>query len=934
MTTEATVLLQAAFSSYPDSTPPAGYLRDKEVLSSPSGLHMEIYRRTGSRDYIISFRGTETTKLNDLSADANLGWPQYASAQRDIQRILELLIEEGGRVEITGHSLGGALAQFSAYDFIKSADSEEKRSQILSQLSLTTWNALGAVWGLQRNGGYDPTIMEGFQARHYFREDDLVARFGKGHVGGEMLRLDDPEGKIMGVLAAHMQEELTESLLAGTISKASPNYLDLYDTSQMVAGELAMGLLRLLKEGETLAGAMQIMAASLTLPMGSALFLAEDLGQILGEVYMQAGPVILRDQGPRLAAAIWELGRRLGEAWIEATELQKWSLQQQMLFSVEAITGNNLGNFSLPGRPSLAGYETTLTTHLQPLNPIFRCPLVLDLAGDGLATLSLSSSGVRFDLDGDGTSEACGWIADTEALLVRDLNGNGRIDSGLELFGDHTLLRNGERAEHGFAALADLDSHRDGQIDARDAAWGELGLWRDRNSNGSLDDGEWLSLSSQNITSLELEFSAGSGLDAQGNDLRLAGHFRRQDGSRHLLADIWLATAPAPTTALAEVSPVSSSNSDSAPAPHNLSSRWPDIGGMGRVPGLQEALNADSSGHLQELLHRWQLADGSERPALLADIAFSWAGITDPPSPSGSLLLDARIPAALHAFSNDRFLNAAWDLNNETTVTVLRGSFQALCRQIGTLLEAELLLSPLWSRSIRIDAEGQPQLDPERFALALEDQLNRSRSDEQLMAASRALRSHVLVSQVLTQGLRAHALDNLHQPDRRLWLLLLPARQTTASPQTWIWNQAEDELIEAGSDGSATISGGGGADVLLGSERPDTLLSDGGNDLILASGGDDLISTSAAAGHTTIVGGSGNDSLSLQHGTNTLIHHLGDGYDTLIGNSNQARNELLLGPGISAADIRLVRSETDLSLEFGPAGNGIRLPNQFRHRDS
>ena len=60
-------------------------------------------------------------------------------------------------------------------------------------------------------------------------------------------------------------------------------------------------------------------------------------------------------------------------------------------------------------------------------------------------------------------------IKGDDGLLVRDLNGNGVIDSGQELFGGDTVLANGQKATDAYAALKDLDSNRDGIIDANDA---------------------------------------------------------------------------------------------------------------------------------------------------------------------------------------------------------------------------------------------------------------------------------------------------------------------------------------------------------------------------------------------------------------------------------------------------------------------------------
>jgi hypothetical protein len=55
---------------------------------------------------------------------------------------------------------------------------------------------------------------------------------------------------------------------------------------------------------------------------------------------------------------------------------------------------------------------------------------------------------------------------------------------GRELYGDTTLLANGQKATTGYQALAEEDSNGDGQIDANDANWNELHLWQDRNQDG------------------------------------------------------------------------------------------------------------------------------------------------------------------------------------------------------------------------------------------------------------------------------------------------------------------------------------------------------------------------------------------------------------------------------------------------------------------
>ena len=145
-------------------------------------------------------------------------------------------------------------------------------------------------------------------------------------------------------------------------------------------------------------------------------------------------------------------------------------------------------------------------------------PLVIDLGGDGIATTSLQSANGRFDLLGTGTSIGSGWITADDAFLSHDKNGNGRIDDIHELFG-------GFAQGDAFAKLADFDDNLDGVVDASDARFAELSLWRDLNENHATDDGELSTLAQGGVSSLSVSSVFNPLLDASGNfrgDLGLA----------------------------------------------------------------------------------------------------------------------------------------------------------------------------------------------------------------------------------------------------------------------------------------------------------------------------------------------------------------------------------------------------------------------------
>lgn len=127
-------------------------------------------------------------------------------------------------------------------------------------------------------------------------------------------------------------------------------------------------------------------------------------------------------------------------------------------------------------------------------------PIVIDLDGNGLHTVSLDTSQVQFDTTGDGIQERTGWIESGDAFLAIDRNGNGCIDDVNEMFG-------GMSRGVGFAELAALDQNEDRMISAGEADAAGLLLWQDVNSNGKTEDGELRSASAR-ITSIALDYQS------------------------------------------------------------------------------------------------------------------------------------------------------------------------------------------------------------------------------------------------------------------------------------------------------------------------------------------------------------------------------------------------------------------------------------------
>lgn len=115
-----------------------------------------------------------------------------------------------------------------------------------------------------------------------------------------------------------------------------------------------------------------------------------------------------------------------------------------------------------------------------------------------------------------GDPLASDWPTAVTPWIARDLNRNGTIDSGAELFGSNTVLPNGSAASNGFVALAALDANRDGRIDAADPAFASLLLWADHDGDRKSSPSELTPLSSI-VVSISLNYKVKPRCDARGN---------------------------------------------------------------------------------------------------------------------------------------------------------------------------------------------------------------------------------------------------------------------------------------------------------------------------------------------------------------------------------------------------------------------------------
>jgi hypothetical protein len=179
---------------------------------------------------------------------------------------------------------------------------------------------------------------------------------------------------------------------------------------------------------------------------------------------------------------------------------------------------------------------------------------VINLAG-GSPELTSLDNGVAFDINGDGKPEQISWSvggpANSDAWLVLDRNFNGRIDSGLELFGNFTQqkLPIVNKMINGFNALALFDTtgeggNGDGRISASDQIFPRLALWIDANHDGKSTANELSDLNAHSIHSIDLSYTRTGRRDRNGNFYAYRSLVRRTGAGTLTAWDVYLRARP------------------------------------------------------------------------------------------------------------------------------------------------------------------------------------------------------------------------------------------------------------------------------------------------------------------------------------------------------------------------------------------------------
>ena len=527
-------------------------------------------------------------------------------------------------------------------------------------------------------------------------------------------------------------------------------------------------------------------------------------------------------------------------------------------------------------------------------------PLVLDLDGDGVE-LTAANNSVLFDHNADGVKTGSQWVRSEDGMLVRDLNGNGIIDSGRELFGDQTRLNNGAIATNGFTALADLDSNADGLFDANDSAFTEVQLWRDLNQDGVSQANELKSLLQAGVTGINLT------ANTQGQSTFTETQTDAQGvvtNSSHTIQNVNF-TGNNFYREFTE-SPVVSSTA----------AELPQIQGSGLVRDLREAMSTgtQAAGTLEATVNAFKSSQtAQERQSLLNSLVTAWADTSDMPDaiarnpiPANTATWYVSSPGmAIANFVSQQpalyqQLTALERFNAqpvfERYVRAVNASYYDSARHqyVGYTyytmsIEAQRLpffqssfdsLKQSMYQNLYLQTEGESLLD--LLAVTVDDNSLRVDFDTLNTELSNRANADPAKAAVNLAEFLHFASDELTGTgwDGAVLLSDLLANTELNSAQKNALEYVHFRIAgDIGSLADGYLSGSANADGLVGRGGNDTLAGSGGHDVLIGGAGNDVLY--GGTGNDQLVGGTGNDHMDGQWGNDTYFWGKGQGNDSI-----------------------------------------------------
>ena len=889
-----------------------GYKR-KEVVTYTIGFSCTAFQNPETGEIVFAFRGTNNIKdwgtdiqIASFVPQAFIGQFQKAKAFvfdtlnkhgsvcYETQDAMFKDLNQNSNVSFTGHSLGGGLAQYMTY---VTSDMESNDIGVKS----VTFNGVGIgqnTWDIEIWGnGYR------YNSTNHINSGDLTGNYGM-RLGRPVYHVDALSGvRSQSVNVKALATMLMYKVYSLTGKNRNIDYLAKIKNIQ-----------KSLKDGDERRSTMLVYEGFFEGGGGSSIaryhmldtLIDRTTGKVTDTVEENAAGLankLDKDKVQKLIGAIKviEVAKREGnyKESLLTSKLPIYRWKEHRSGRYEGMPGNpparEYGKPKYSYTDAQIGYANYVVREFERMfsseeykNPevIFRKaqadqdrrvdPLVFDLDGDGITTISIDESNTFFDLDNSGFAEKTSWVGAKEGLLAYDKNGDGIINGGNELFGDRTLMKDGKTlASSGFAALAEYDDNKDGKIDSNDAIYTLLRIWQDSDGDGITSVGELKQLVELGIVSIGLSYSNTGVTDSANNIQVRTGLFTLADGSSRLTGEYLLNRDPLQSvdSSLVEVS-------DDVVL-------LPNVQGAGNVGALHKAIMQDESGLLRSLVEQFTHEKNiAKREVLVGEILANWTGVASVDPKSRGDLFDARKLAVLEKFFGTEFRGSP----NANAAPLLQRSYDKLFETVYVSLITQVHLKDVIDSVVSDDGAVSFEKTKQMIDAAI---------------AEDAVAGAGLLGE-FARAMKYHGLKSSNE------FFILRNYYAGKSPEYgWIIDFAGEQVLRGTANGES----------LSVNDLYTLIDGDAGNDELFGKDGND-----------TLIGGRDDDALYGGYGDDVYIFNKGDGADRVY---EYGGNDIIrFGAGIASSDIQFLRhpdspESDDLEIVIKGTDDKITVKNYF-----
>ena len=518
-------------------------------------------------------------------------------------------------------------------------------------------------------------------------------------------------------------------------------------------------------------------------------------------------------------------------------------------------------------------------------------PLVIDFDGDGFEILSVKD-GVYFDNDAKGLKEKTAWVSSDDALLAIDVNGNGIIDDGSELFGTSTVMSDGNKAKSGFEALSQYDTNGDGIIDANDSSYAKLLIWQDKNGDGISRQDELVALDDAGIKSISLSTSDDTG--------RNVVSVTMTDGS---------------TVSMGEFdfdAQYYNTREKNKPQISDEIAKQPDISAIGNVESLHTLMQNDKSGVLKGYIEQFAASDSrAEKETLVTKILYFITGADKVESGSRGSEIDAQKLAVVEKFEGREFIGTEGSNPVNTASAILNSIYNDIYDVYYSYLNAQTQLKGYMDLLYINEKKDGSYV------------INTSLFDKFIAGLSE---NGIDLSEVVGEVgryIKTVNSDNATNFTNYLATYISNEKYYDAIVDICYKNQIK------GSTNADTLQGSALDEVLFGNDGNDVLYGNDGNDLLVGGDGQDTLY--GGNGDDVLIGGVGDDYLSGDAGTDIYIHSRGDG-NCVINNydaSESRTSDKLVLNGVKKSEVEISRNGYDMIIRDTVSKETVMVKNAY-----